>query len=132
VEPGDDTPDGELKAAKFLFERTFTMDPQAGDGTERIPDGRYRAVLAATPQDGLQNPYPSVCDLDVSDDLIELLIADGGTSVTVLVDAATGHWRSATKPRWSLPSPVTSSCQWSPATRVDPRTPGPGTLESSP
>jgi TRAP-type C4-dicarboxylate transport system substrate-binding protein len=50
-----------------------------------IPDGTYRAIIAATPQDAVRNGVPSACDLDVADDVAALVIADGGTTVEVLV-----------------------------------------------
>jgi TRAP-type C4-dicarboxylate transport system substrate-binding protein len=50
-----------------------------------IPDGTYRAIIAATPQDAVRNGVPSACDLEVADDVIALVIADGGTTVEVLV-----------------------------------------------
>jgi TRAP-type C4-dicarboxylate transport system substrate-binding protein len=59
--------------------------PPADAPLAGIPDGTYRAIIAATPQDAIRNGLPSACDLDVADDVIALVIADGGTTVEVLV-----------------------------------------------
>jgi hypothetical protein len=78
VEPGADTPDEELEVAKFLFERTFTMDPQAGDGTERIPDGAYTTQV--TKEDAVRLGVEDECTIDGGMKTVTLVLDAGSFS----------------------------------------------------
>jgi TRAP-type C4-dicarboxylate transport system substrate-binding protein len=76
VEPGDSTPE-DLEAARFLFERTFTMDPPPDADVAGIPDGTYTTQFSVTEAEALRLGVADECLINGSMKTVTLVLEGG-------------------------------------------------------